>query len=879
MEIIIGHINTDMDSLASTLLAQKLYPEALMAFPGTLNKNVRDFVSLHKDALPIKRVSEIKIEDVHKLIIVDNRSSGRIGPFKELLNRTDVEIFVYDHHFGLNNDIKGHHEVVESVGATTTLIIEKIMQQGLTLTPFEATVAALGIYEDTGRFIFANTTVRDAQVLPFLLSVGAQLQTVSEFSGWSLNEEQRSLLATLLAEAEIIDLHGLRYIIAKAERNNFVEDLALITHRMGELYDTDAAAAIVSMGKHVYFVGRSYSSEIDVGKIAQALGGGGHIRAASAVIKDERLETVYQKVGRMLTEGHSICRTAKDVMSTPVKTIAPTSTIKEVSKILVRCGHSGLPVVEGMRIIGMISRRDVEKALQRKLSHAPVKGFMQTKVRYASPETAIRDLQKMMIEHDIGRLPIVDHEEITGIVSRSDVLRALHGTELVNRNRTIYCKGDTVDLPEAETVVGLLRMRGWVYEAVVEAGKLAAEMGMRAAVVGGYVRDLLLGFDGEDLDLSIEGDGLAYAQELGRRWQADMKVYGIFGTAVLTLPNGKKIDIATARTEYYEFPAALPTVHFSSLRQDLGRRDFTINALAVDITPDDFGRILDFFGGYADLKQGLIRILYSQSFFDDPTRMFRAVRFEQRYGFVLETQTEQLMRNSIDKEIYKQLSPERITRELVLIFKEKRCRRILKRLDNIGLWSLLYPDVELGNDVWQVLRRVQQVRHVVELYRKIDTPWLIIPMLLFYQLDQERKNACFATLKLTSRQQEKLDHTFLMYQQIQEKLQQKLLTRADIYELLHPLSGETIVFIATLLCRHKTPSQRILIYLRDLQGIRPLLDGNDIKQLGFKPGPVIGDILSSIQRKKLNSELLYKEDEIEYVKGLISQGKEFCGSV
>lgn len=257
--------------------------------------------------------------------------------------------------------------------------------------------------------------------------------------------------------------------------------------------------------------------------------------------------------------------------------------------------------------------------------------------------------------------------------------------------------------------------------------------------------------------------------------------------------------------------------------------------------------------------------------------MFRAVRFEQRYDFILETQTEQLMRSSIAEAVCKQLSPERITRELVLIFKENRCRKILKRLDNIGLWSLLYPDVQMDSAMWALLRRAQQVRHVVELYRELGTPWLVIPMLLFYRL--ERKNACFETLKLTTRQMEKVDQTFSMCEHIQKQLQQKHMTRAELYELLHPLSGETIVFIATLLCRHKTPSQRILMYLKDLQGISPLLDGNDIRQLGFNPGPVIGDILRLIHSKKLNGELLHKEDEIEFVKRLISEGKEFSLSV
>lgn len=879
MDIITGHVNTDMDCLASTLLVRKLYPEAVMVFPGTLNKNVRDFVSLHKDALPIGRCSDIKLEEVKRLIVVDTRSPGRLGPLQELLKRTDIEIVVFDHHVGKNSDIRGHHEYIDVVGATTTLVIEQIVHRGLSLTPFEATVAALGMYEDTGRFTFANTTVRDAQILPLLLSAGAQLQVVSEFIGWSISEEQRHLLADLLTKAEIIEEKGLRYIIGRAERSEYIEDLALVTHRMGELYDVDTAVTVVAMGNHVYFVGRSYSGEIDVERIARALGGGGHPRAASAIMKNEKLENVYQKVSRMLTLDDNLQRTARDIMSFPVKTIAPALTMKEAGQVLVRCGHSGIPVVDGQQIVGIISRRDIEKAQRKRLGHAPVKGFMQRNVVSVAPDTTIRDLQRLMIEHDIGRLPVVEGDRLIGIISRSDVLRLLHGTEVTHSYRVLYRQTDPMTLPVTEQIMERLKRREHIYHLLAESGKLAAEMGMRAAVVGGFVRDLLLGVANEDIDIAVEGDGMIFAEELGRCLHAKLKIHEIFGTAMLILPDGKKIDIATARTEYYEFPAALPTVSFSSLRQDLGRRDFTINAMAVDITPDHFGHVLDFFGGYADLRQGFIRILYSQSFYDDPTRMFRAIRFEQRYGFKLEMQTEQLLRICISKGIWQKLSPERVARELMLIFKENRCRRIIKRLEDTGLWSGLFPEVRLDHVMWEGLRRSQQVRYIVSHYTTTESPWLVVPMLLFHRLTVEQQVEYIEVLKLTSHQRENVLHTLRALDNTLARLQQRHLTGAEIYELLHPLSVEGIIFVATLSCRQKTANRRILAYLTELRRIKPKLDGEDIKRLGVKPGPVIGEILGLLHREKLNGGLPTKDDEMQYVEEVLSKRKEWPFSV
>jgi tRNA nucleotidyltransferase (CCA-adding enzyme) len=425
-------------------------------------------------------------------------------------------------------------------------------------------------------------------------------------------------------------------------------------------------------------------------------------------------------------------------------------------------------------------------------------------------------------------------------------------------------------LPPPQQIDGLLQQRTYVYRLLVDAGKLAAQMGMRAAVVGGFVRDLLLGVENEDLDIVIEGDGLFLAEELSRRLNACLKIHEVFGTAMLILPDGKKIDIATARTEYYEFPAALPTVRFSSLRQDLDRRDFTINAMAVDITPDNFGHVLDFFGGYEDLRQGLIRILYSRSFYDDPTRLFRSIRFEQRYGFMLEIQTEQLAVSGVAEKIWQNLSVERLARELILIFKENRCRRILKRLDNIGIWSELFPAIPLDQVIWEGLRRSQQVRNILVDYMPAGTPWLIVPMLLFYRLTAAQQAEYTEMLKLTGRQRANVKATLSVLDETLVRLQQRHLTNAEIYELLQPLSVEGIMLVAALLCHHKPANRRILSFLKELRGIKQMLTGEDIRQLGVKPGPVIGEILRLLHREKLNGGLPTKDDEVWFVKEFVA---------
>ena len=218
-----------------------------------------------------------------------------------------------------------------------------------------------------------------------------------------------------------------------------------------------------------------------------------------------------------------------------------------------------------------------------------------------------------------------------------------------------------------------------------QAGSLAGEMGFHAYIVGGMVRDLLLGSDNFDLDIVVEGDGIRFAGCLAERLQATVKSHERFGSATITFPDRPRVDIATARTEIYERPAALPRVTPGSIRDDMRRRDFTINSLAISLMPAEFGRLLDFFHGVRDLRERHIRVLHEQSFMDDPTRIFRAVRFEARLGFRMVRSTEQLLVEALSRSILTELEDYRIAAELRLILEEPDPARSLKRLAQLGV--------------------------------------------------------------------------------------------------------------------------------------------------------------------------------------------------
>jgi tRNA nucleotidyltransferase (CCA-adding enzyme) len=527
-------------------------------------------------------------------------------------------------------------------------------------------------------------------------------------------------------------------IVSYTTTDEFVQGLDALTYRLLEVENGEVALVAAAMKGKTYVVGRSRSNNINVNEVLQGLGGRGHAKAASAIVKDIDLERIIEKI---LKEAE--CRAkpgllARDIMSTPVKTLAGDISMEEAGKIMLRYGHTGMPVVEGERMIGMISRRDVEKAKIHELAHAPVKGFMTSGVLTASPDTPVNEIQKVMVEYDIGRLPIVEDGRIYGIVSRTDILRTLHGDQYPEDHAVLYSAAPL----EQENCLELMqdRLPARILSTLRLAGQVAEELNCAVYCVGGFVRDLFLRLPNFDVDLVVEGDGIVLAQQLAERLGGKAKIHERFKTAVITLPDGLKVDVATARTEFYEFPAALPRVERASIKEDLYRRDFTINTLALALNPGNFAELIDYFGGRKDLEKGIIKILYNLSFVEDPTRILRAIRFEQRYKFTIEEDTLKFARDAIARRLLDKLSYARIIHELILILEEKDPVPSLDRMKEIGVWSYIFPEVDLNELDWIELRRVPVIiawwherYHMTGIQQ-----WLIYLMLILSGLEREK---------------------------------------------------------------------------------------------------------------------------------------------
>ncbi|MEG6521056.1 CBS domain-containing protein [Desulfotomaculum sp. 1211_IL3151] len=871
MEIITTHVNTDLDGLAAMVAAQKIYPGAELIFPGKLSRNVEEFLALHKDTLKnVRNIKDININKVKRLIMVDTKSPGRVSKLKELFNRPGVEVHIYDHHPRAEGDVCGKVEVVETVGAATTLLIEKIRNKGLEITPLEATIMALGIYEDTGCLVFTSTTPRDIRAAAFLLEQGANLAVVADFLGRPLTEEQKALLKELLVTAEHHLINGTKVLIAKGNVDEFVGGLALLTHKLSEIERTDAVFAVVEMEDRVHLVGRCALKEVNCRDIMLEFGGGGHPAAASATIKGQTVDEVAGKLLELIKGKIQPPLTVEDIMSSPVKMVFPETTIEEAGKIMLRYGHTGLPVIKDDKLVGVISRRDVEKSTHHGLGHAPVKGFMTVNVVTVTKEINIHAVQDLMIAKDIGRLPVVEGNMVIGIVSRTDVLRTLHEGFKGRYSTTYNDKKSSSGANIRPDMQRALPRR--IMNILTKAGEVAQELDYQVYAVGGLVRDVLLKVENLDVDLVVEGNGIEMANHLAQVIGGRVRPHEKFGTAEIIFPDGFWVDVVTARVEYYEYPAALPQVEQSSLKHDLYRRDFTINAMAVALNPGRFGELVDYFNGRDDLQIGAIRVLHNISFIEDPTRILRAIRFEQRYDMIIEPQTLRLIEEAVREKVISRLSTERMWGELRHILEEADPEHMLDRMSELGVWDYLFPEITF----WEIQYVISEIPQALMILRNWGwsepaEKWLPYFLAILHLTTQEKAYNICERYNLGRRQTDKVLDTIAYGRVALRKLSTtEDVPLSDLTKIVQTLPREAYPLFLALL-EDKNAIRRFRLVMESVHKNKPMVNGKDIREMGYQPGPMYRRALDAVWRARLDGLIETREDELAYVKSYLEQ--------
>lgn len=421
--IITTHKATDFDAFASVVAGTLLYPDAVPVLPKAINPNVKAFLSIHKDLFEMHTAADINCDEVKTLIVTDTNHWNRLDGLSELQQRDDLEIIVWDHHTGGN--ITATWKCQEKTGATITLLIHRLKKDKIALTPMHATLFLAGLYEDTGGLTFPSTTPRDAYAAAFLLEQKADLRILNSFLRPAYGQKHKNILSEMLKSASRLKIRGFTISINQTSISGHVSNLAVVVHMYREILNLDVAFGIFidHQQDKCIIIGRSSIEDINIAKIMHTLGGGGHIAAGSAVIKSGNPDEIEKRIITMIRGNQISSVLVGDLMSFPVFSVSPDILMEDVAQLLRKKGCTGVPVVENDEMVGIISRRDFKRLKKNKQIKSPVKAFMNRACITITPDQSPVDAARLMVKHDIGRLPVVQDGKVIGIITRSDTMR------------------------------------------------------------------------------------------------------------------------------------------------------------------------------------------------------------------------------------------------------------------------------------------------------------------------------------------------------------------------------------------------------------------------------------------------------------------------
>lgn len=874
MQVLTTHVNADFAALGAMLAAVKLYPQAALYFSGHVTSRVRQFYDLYQKPLPAKAPEMLNLDTVDELIIVNTQQAGRIGRFQPLLDQAEVKVVIYDNKLEPSCSHADATLHLAETGSLVSFLVCLVAQKELPISELEATVMALGIHADTGSLTKTTTSEQDLASLKYLIRAGADLKLVYRYMHSPLSNDQYSLLEELLINSELTSHQGINVLISICTGEYYVDGLAVLIERLATSKGAELVFALIEMEECIYLAAASRLNHLPASEILARYGGTGHALAATAVVRGRTALELKEQLVTYLENELRPPLTAVDIMSSPVHTASIDSTMAEVGQLMLRYGHSGLPVIDGEQLCGVISRRDVDKSINHGLEQAAIKGFLTSNVVTVTPTASLDEIQRLLIGEDIGRLPVIDASGVMiGIITRSDLLKALHsrsypywyhsGLHLAAEKHSLRLqKSSVADLMTqrlSQDMQGIL----WLI------GQEAARQKVRAYLVGGAVRDLLLGVASTDIDIVVEPSAIEFAEKLAKTFGATVQTHPQFNTATVTRPDGIVIDLATARSEFYASPAALPAVETGQIKQDLYRRDFTINTMAIALDGTRYGQFLDFFSGQEDLAAGIVRVLYNLSFVDDPTRILRAIRFEQRYGFAIEEQTMRFLKNALEHDLLHKVSAARIKAEIVALLSEKNAPRAILRLHELGVWHAILPGLQFTDDLITCLRDAKQQIAWFENWQTdlVPNSWLVYLLLLTKAAPAQLLADWHDRLALTKHERTSL-LTFV-------KLKDSLLAADGDQSMLDSVSGQPVeVQIALSVLYGSSMREQLTEFWLPGSKSQVEMDGHDLLAIGFKPGPKVGEVLSLLHTARLNGQVVNKAEELALARQLLVMPEE-----
>lgn len=877
MELISTHLGADFDGFASMIAARRLHPDARLVFPGSREGSLRRMIKARGIEVPEIRHKDVDPAAVIRIILCDIRQPARLGVVAEwLAANPNIEVWAYDHHPSSDSDLVVTGGVVDpEAGSTSTLLAEELKGRGLGCSAEEAELLLMGIYEDTGSLTYATTGPRDLLAAAWLLEQGGDLAAVRSSVTRPLDPERLDVLHRMTQRLEVHRLGGHRVGLVEIELGRYVEELAPLVSRCLEVFELPLLFALFGEGDRVTLIARGHLEGFDLGDtLADFAGGGGHATAASARLKDVTLLETRERLLELLARTLPPAARARDLMITPFHVLSAGASVQEAKAALNARRINAAPVERDGRAVGTVSRQILDAALQHGWGERPLAAVMSRELAWVSPEASVDEVRERMLSRQPRFVLVGDPAagRPVGLVTRMQLLRHLHG-QLSDSEARIDRRFERQQ-EKRQRVADLLEKR--LAPALISRLRTIAAVSrmhqVPVSLVGGLVRDLLLERENRDLDLVVEGDGIDFAAWLAEALGGRVRAHRAFLTAVVIDRDGFHIDVATARTEQYRAPAALPEVQTSALRQDLFRRDFTINTLAIRLGPEPTPELIDYFGGRRDLQDKTLRALHSLSFIDDPTRILRAVRLELRLGFRISPETLHLAEVALAEGVFDQLSGSRLREELALLLGDPALAlQGIERLAELGVLGSLDPGVELDDAIRARLREARAAHDWYRLEGITDPPveaWRLLLMALVAGLDEPARIRIADRLLLSGEDRRLLTGFTERLSEARSRLTLDAPLPHQIVQALAPLVGEELL----LLMAEETEATRVWVrlYFTELRGLKIGIRGADLLSAGTPPGPRIGEALRATLEARLDGRI-DETEELRYALNALAE--------
>jgi tRNA nucleotidyltransferase (CCA-adding enzyme) len=780
-----------------------------------------------------------------------------------LLKKAD-RVILYDHHPSHGRDIEADESYVEETGSTVTVILKKMKDADYKPDKNLATLMMLGLYEDTGLLSFSSTTPEDIRTASVLLEYGADLNEISEYIKRDLSKEQVFVLNELLVNLFTLNIQGTSVGLSSASSDRYIGEIAQIVHRIMDMESMDALFVAVRVGERIAVIGRSRADEIDCASVMTRFGGGGHPSAASAIIKKMTLTETADMLKTVISETVRPVKHARDIMTGPVKTVPHNGSFETAMDLFMKYNLNMMPVTDNDGLpVGLISRRDILQGIKHGLKNEPVSSIMQIEFRTVEPEVPYYIAEELMLSHNQKMLPVVKDGRLEGVITRTDLLRLMH--EEISKLPRYQHGGMTEKVSvKLKNIRSLLKdcMPERVANVLEEIGMLAAEMGLNTYLVGGVVRDLLMENTNMDIDIVVEGDAPRLAKRYAVMKGAKVSEHYKFKTAVVIFKDGFRVDFATSRTEFYTNPAAAPQVENASIRNDLYRRDFSINAMALKLTGEDFGMLLDFFSGQRDIQDKKIRVLHSLSFVDDPSRCLRGIRFAVRYGFTIGPHTEKLLKHAVSLNLLDRVIGQRMYLELKYILGEDNYIDALAMMKKYDLLKFFHEKLSIDDTKLERFALLKKINGWYA-FQFEDRPenWLSRFFVFFYELNKTEMKKLSARFELSGKQYEELAGQFYSVKNAVWRLKRlDDIKPSAVTEIFEEMSVEAV--IAASVCLGQEFDWLLKEYFTVYRFTEPVINGNDLKNMGLAPSPVYADILHAVKKARLDNLVHTREAEL-----------------